>query len=102
MLVSGPPWWLSRSLLCCVPHHFPPPADSQGNRLLCEGAAFAYALRSALNGVCGLECFDAFGEFSNAEPWSGARLWSRSRKAGLEQVTQGRQLGQIGVVGERV
>ena len=77
-----------------------PAADARGDGLLGGAAAFADALRRGLDGVCGLERLDLFGEFGNARLRFAVLLRSRAGKAGLELVAQGGQLGQVGVVEE--
>src|SRR5581483_7565116 len=52
------------------------------------------------DGVRGLEDLDPIREFGSPELRLRARLRTGARKAALEQVTQGGQLGQVGFVRE--
>ena len=59
-------------------------------------------LRRRLDAVRGFQRLDLLGQFGDAGRRFGAWLRRRAGKPGLELVAQRSQLGQVGIVGERL
>ena len=76
------------------------PADTGGDWFLGRRMLLSNTLCRGINAVSGLYRFDAPGEFGTARPAFFSFLLRRGGKCGLELITQARQFGQVGVIGE--